>query len=152
MASIENRSRFIVTVQNSEDLTQTFAYNREKQLKFYLAELKAGGYKPKLGRTNDSFAIRVREAGHRPLCLYALSEKEAIDIKQRLELERRNGLQWRSRVFSAILLFFEVILGQLKFVAALMRQLTSSSARLPMSSIVAKPSCRLAIKHELAQN
>lgn len=92
MASIENRSRFIVTVQNREDLTQTFAYNREKQLKLYLAELKAGGYKPKLGRTDDSFAIRVREAGHRPQCLYALSEKEAIDIKQRLELERRNGL------------------------------------------------------------
>ncbi|KAB8060007.1 integrase [Janthinobacterium sp. FT14W] len=92
MASIENRSRFIVTVQTREDLTQTFACNREKQLKLYLAELKAGSYQPKLGRTDDSFAIRVREAVQRPQCLCALSEKEAIDIKQRLELERRNGL------------------------------------------------------------
>jgi hypothetical protein len=30
MASIENRSRFVVTVQNCEDLTRTFSYNREK--------------------------------------------------------------------------------------------------------------------------
>jgi hypothetical protein len=33
MASIENQSRFIVTVKNREDLTHIFAYNREKQLK-----------------------------------------------------------------------------------------------------------------------
>lgn len=92
MASIENRSRFVVTVQNREDLTQTFAYNRDKQLKLYIAKLKADGFKPKLVRTDDSFAIRVRDAGHLNQCLYAHSEQEAIDIKQRLELERRNGL------------------------------------------------------------
>ena len=92
MASIENRSRFVVTVQNCEHLTKTFAYNREPALKAYIAELKAGGYKPKLTRTNDSYAIRVREAGHRPQCLYASSEQEAVNIKQRLELERRSGL------------------------------------------------------------
>ena len=92
MASIENRSRFVVTVQNCEDLAKTFAYNREKELKAYIAELKAAGYKPKLARTNDSFAIRVRDAGHRNQYLYACSEQEAIDTKQRLELERRTGL------------------------------------------------------------
>lgn len=75
MASIENRSRFIVAVQNREVLTQTFAYNREKQLKLYLAELKAGGYKPKLGRTDDSFTIRVREAGHRPNASMRLAKR-----------------------------------------------------------------------------
>ena len=74
MASIENRSRFVVTVQNREDLTQTFAYNRDKQLKLYIATLKADGYKPKLVRTNDSFAIRVRDAGHLNQCLYAHTE------------------------------------------------------------------------------
>ncbi|PHV48369.1 integrase [Janthinobacterium sp. BJB301] len=92
MASIENRSRFVVSVKNREDLTQTFAYNRDKQLKAYIAKLKADGYKPKLVRTNDSFAIRVRDAGHLNQCLYAHTEQEAVDIKQRLELERRNGL------------------------------------------------------------
>ena len=92
MASIENRSRFIVSVQKRDDLTQTFAYTRESQLRAYVAELKAQGFKPKLGRTNDAYAIRIREAGQPNQCLYANSEQEAIDIKQRVELERRNGL------------------------------------------------------------
>jgi len=30
MAFIETRSRFIISVQNREDLSQTFAYNRDK--------------------------------------------------------------------------------------------------------------------------
>jgi integrase len=92
MASIENRSRFVVTVQNREDLTTTFACNREAALKAHIAQLKAAGFKPKLTRTNDYYAIRIREAGKRIQCLYANSEQEAIDIKQRVELERRNGL------------------------------------------------------------
>ena len=92
MASIENRSRFVVTVQNCEDLTRTFSYNREKELAAYVAHLKASGYKPRLARTNDSYAVRVRGAGQRSQCLYASSEAEAVDIKQRVELERRNGL------------------------------------------------------------
>lgn len=92
MASIENRSRFLISVQNRDDLAQAFAYTREKALRAYIAELKAQGFKPKLARANDSYAIRVREVGQRSQCLYASSEQEAIDIKQRLELERRNGL------------------------------------------------------------
>lgn len=92
MASIENRSRFVVTVQNRADLAQTFAFNREKKLKAYLDRLKAAGFKPKVTRTDDIFAVRIREAGQRIQCLYATSEQEAIDIKQRVELERRNGL------------------------------------------------------------
>lgn len=92
MASIENRSRFVVTVQKRDDLTETFAYNREKELKAYLARLKSEGFKPKLCRTNDIYAVRIRELGHVRQTLYAASEQEAIDIKRRVELERRNGL------------------------------------------------------------
>src|SRR5438067_1041578 len=92
MASIENRSRYVVTVQKREDLTETFACNRENDLKAYLARLKSEGFKPKLSRTNDIYAIRIREQGQPRQTLYASSEQEAIDIKQRIELERRNGL------------------------------------------------------------
>jgi len=46
MASIENRSRFKVTVQNRDDLTQTFACTALKAVKAYIAELKAKGFKP----------------------------------------------------------------------------------------------------------
>jgi integrase len=92
MASIENKSRFVVSVQHRDDLTKTFAHSREGELKTYVSQLKAQGYKPKLSRTNDSYIVRVREAGKTKQCLPARSEQEAIDIKQRIELERRNGL------------------------------------------------------------
>lgn len=92
MASIENRSRYVVSVRNRPDLTQTFSYNREPELKAYLDRLRAQGFKPKLHRTNDRYAVRVREAGKRRQCLYAESEREALNIRQRIELERRTGL------------------------------------------------------------
>ena len=92
MASIENRSRYVVTVQNRDELAKTFACNREADLKAYIAHLKAHGYKAKLSRTNDNYVVRVREAGKTKQTLPARSEQEAIDIKQRIELERRNGL------------------------------------------------------------
>jgi hypothetical protein len=69
MASIENKSRFVVTVQHRDDLTKTFAHSRERDLKTYVAQLKAQGYKPKLSRTNDNYIVRVREAGRTKQCL-----------------------------------------------------------------------------------
>jgi integrase len=92
MASIENRSRFVVTVSKREDLTKTFAYTREKQATAYIAELKAMGHKPGLSRTDDSFAIRVRETGHRTQCLYAPTLEKAIATRDEIELQRNRGL------------------------------------------------------------
>ena len=54
MATIENRSVYIVTVLNRVELTKTFAYTRKEGVKAYIAELKAAGYKPKLSRKDDS--------------------------------------------------------------------------------------------------
>lgn len=92
MASIENRSRFVVKVLNVPALTQTFAYNREASLKAYLAELESQGYKPKLSRTDDSFAIRIRDTAHPKQCLYASTEDEAVGIKLKIEGERNRSL------------------------------------------------------------
>ena len=61
MASIENRSRFKVAVQNRDDLTLTFAHSAVAAVKAYIEELKANGFKPKVSRLNDSFAVRVRQ-------------------------------------------------------------------------------------------
>lgn len=92
MASIENRSRFVVQVRNRPDLTKTFAFNREAALKQYLAELDARSYKPKLSRTNDAYIVRVRSAGRPMQTLTANTEDEALKILERIELEQRNGL------------------------------------------------------------
>jgi integrase len=92
MASIENRSRFKVTVQNRDDLTLTFTHSAVKAVKAYVEELKAQGFKPKLSRLNDSFAVRVRQVGYPDQTLFAASEDEAVEIQQRVESERRQGL------------------------------------------------------------
>lgn len=56
MATIENRSRYIVTVRNRDDLTKTFAYTRVAELREYIAGIKDKGLKPQLTRTNDTYA------------------------------------------------------------------------------------------------
>jgi hypothetical protein len=60
--------------------------------KAYLAELKEKGLKPKLARSNDSFAVRSRDAGHKNQCLFNHDEKEAVDFKNKIESEQRCGL------------------------------------------------------------
>lgn len=92
MASIENRSRFKVSVHNRDDLTLTFTHSAVKPLKAYIEELKAKGFKPKLSRLNDSFAVRVRQVGYPNQTLFAASEDEAVKIQQRIESERHQGL------------------------------------------------------------
>lgn len=92
MASIENRSRFKVTVQNRHDLTLTFSHSGVKAVKAYVEELKAKGFKPKASRLNNSFAVRVRQVGYPDQTLFAASEDEAVEIQQRVESERRKGL------------------------------------------------------------
>ena len=92
MASIENRSRFEVAVQNRDDLTLTFTHSAVKAVKAYVEELKAKGFKPKVSRLNDSFAVRVRQVGYPDQTLFAASEDDAVEIQQRIESERRRGL------------------------------------------------------------
>lgn len=92
MASIENRSRFRIAVQNRDDLTRIFPNNQPKAVQAYFDELKAKGFKPKVSSLDDSYAVRIRQVGYPDQTLFATSEQEAIDIKQRVEAERRQGL------------------------------------------------------------
>lgn len=92
MASIENRSKVQVSVKNRDDLTKTFEYSADKAIKTYVEQLKAQGYKPRLASLNNHYAIRARQVGYPDLCLFASSEEEALELKQRIESERRRGI------------------------------------------------------------
>ena len=92
MASIENRSRLKVSVKNRDDLTRTFIYTAKKAVRAYAQELKNRGLKPKLSSLDDSFAVRIRQIGYADQCLFAASSQEAVEIKQRIESERRRGI------------------------------------------------------------
>lgn len=41
---------------------------------------------------NNHYAIRARQVGYPVLCVYASSAEEALEVKQRIESERRRGL------------------------------------------------------------
>ena len=92
MASIENRSHYQVSVWHRDDLTQTFAHSAHKSAEAYCQSLKAQGFKPKLSRLDNHYAIRDRSASRKEQTLYAASKAEAEAIKARLESEQRQGL------------------------------------------------------------
>lgn len=92
MASIENRSRFMVTVTNRDDLTKTFPHNATNAVRAYIEQLRGMGFKPKAARLNDAFLVRVRQVGYPDQTLSASSEQEALDIEERIKSERRRGL------------------------------------------------------------
>ncbi len=92
MASIENRSRIQVTVKKRDDLTKTFAHNADRAIQDYVQELRTQGLKPRLTSLDDYYLIRTRSVAHKNQVLVAYSETEAIETKQRLESEQRQGL------------------------------------------------------------
>lgn len=92
MASIENRSRHVVVIENNVKLRKTFSFNREKELHAYMDELTKSGVNFIHFRMDDKFAVRQRKAGQLSICVYASSEEEAHKLK--LELETQvNGMQ-----------------------------------------------------------
>lgn len=92
MASIENRSRIQVTVKNRDDLTKDFARNADKTVQDYVKELRSMGLKPRLNSLDNYYIVRTRSVAHKNQVLVAYSETEAIETKQRLESEQRQGL------------------------------------------------------------
>jgi hypothetical protein len=57
MASIENRSRYQVSVENRDDLTKTFAHSSKLKAEEYLQTLATQKLKPRLSRWDDNFII-----------------------------------------------------------------------------------------------
>jgi integrase len=92
MATIENRSRFIVTVRHRADLTQQFPHTQAEQARTYLTALRTQGYKPVLTQGEDQLWVRIRQKGHKPFAAPAASYDEAEQIIKRIESDRAVGL------------------------------------------------------------
>lgn len=69
MASIDNRSKFHVTVKNRPDLHLTFPHNRLADLEAHMASLRAQALKPRAHQDEDQFLVRIRQKGYPPLQL-----------------------------------------------------------------------------------
>jgi integrase len=92
MATIQNRSRFRITVKNNAGLTREFSYNRLPAVEAYMADLRQRGCKPRVEQLADCFEVRIRQRGYAPICMTFGSEFEAANFVKRVEEERNRGL------------------------------------------------------------
>ena len=92
MADITNRSRFRVTVRNRDDLTLHFPFNKLQAVKAYRDKLLEQRLKPRIEQLDESWLVRIREKGHKPLFASFVSHEEAKGFVARTTEERRRGL------------------------------------------------------------
>ena len=92
MATIENRSRYTVSVKNRDDLHREFPFTQLAQAKQYAIELGKQNYKPYLTQKENAFLIKITQAGYKPVRYTCQSLQADEDAIARIEAERRTGL------------------------------------------------------------
>lgn len=92
MPSVQNRSRFVVTVKNRNDLTKFFSYNCLADVKSYVATLRTQNLKPRIDRTDDAFEVRIRTKGFPPQNMTFTSEADAKSFINTVTEERKRGV------------------------------------------------------------
>lgn len=92
MADITNRSRYRVSVKNRDDLVALFPFNKLDAVEAYMAELRSQHLKPRVEQLEDSWLVRIREKGHKPLSITFSTRKEAEGYVLRTTEERSRGL------------------------------------------------------------
>jgi integrase len=92
MAHIANRSRFRVTVKNKPDVTRHFSFDKLDAVEAYMKELRARSLKPKVVQLDESWLVRIRDKGHKPLETTFGSEAAAIQFIDKTTEERKRGL------------------------------------------------------------
>ncbi|MEO7127449.1 MAG: site-specific integrase [Rhodoferax sp.] len=92
MATIENRSRFRVTVKNRDDLTKSYSYNKLKDVESYMHQLRAQGLKPRAAQLDEHWLVRIRQTGYKPLESTFSSQAVAETFDNKTTEERSRGL------------------------------------------------------------
>ena len=92
MATIENRSRFRVTVKNRDDLTKNYSYNKLKDVESYMHQLRAQGLKPRAAQLDEHWLVRIRQSGYKPLESTFSSQAVAETFVNKTTEERSRGL------------------------------------------------------------
>ncbi|EEF27621.1 conserved hypothetical protein [Ricinus communis] len=93
MATIENRSRYVVSVKNNDEYYREFPFTNRDAATEYCAWLETEkGYKAKLKQKEDSFFVRIRQTGY-PLFQKTFKSLEEADTAiARIEAERKDGI------------------------------------------------------------
>lgn len=91
MATIENRSRYTVSVKNRNDLYREFPFTQLKQAKQYALDLSKA-FKVDLSQKDNAYLVKILQTGYAPFRHTCHSLQEAEDAIARIEAERRTGL------------------------------------------------------------
>ncbi len=91
MASITNRSNYLVIVEGEPSLTQRFAFSDSTRARSYLRELKNRGKPAVLTQLEDRIQIRIRDQGYPVIIQNVSSYQEAEDEIARIRVERKQG-------------------------------------------------------------
>ncbi|HMO48292.1 MAG TPA: hypothetical protein PKB14_19985 [Rubrivivax sp.] len=92
MAHVANRSRFLVTVRNRPDLTKHFSFNQFEAVEAFMQTLREQSFKPKATQLDESWLVRIRDKGYKPVEGTFESEAAATQFLDKVTEERRRGL------------------------------------------------------------
>jgi len=92
MATIDNRSAFIVTVPHYPKLKRIFPWARSKDAQSYMQNLMDQGFKPDIDQEQDSFQVRVRRVGHKSQIKTFKKLAEAEAFVATINAEQHQGL------------------------------------------------------------
>jgi integrase len=92
MASIINRSNYVVSVRSRDDLTRTFPFDKQQGAKDYYAQLRAQQFRPRVEQLEDTIFVRVRDKGYKAQTATFDSLEKAETFLKQLELDRAKGL------------------------------------------------------------
>jgi hypothetical protein len=91
MASITNRSKYIVEVAGAPELTQTFPHTAAIKAKRYKKDLAANGHSGLIRQLEDNFLLRIRDKGYPEYIYKATSYEDAEQELQRVLGDRARG-------------------------------------------------------------
>jgi enoyl reductase-like protein len=92
MATITNRSAFIVSVPRHSKLERSFTYDAQPDITGYVKQLREQGFKPAIRQLEDQMQVRIRRVGHAEQYISFKSADLADEFVKKVESEQTQGL------------------------------------------------------------
>ena len=92
MATITNRSAFIVSVPRHSDLERSFTYDAQPDITDYVKQLREQGFKPAIRQLEDQMQVRIRRVGHAEQFITFKSAALADGFVKKVESDQVQGL------------------------------------------------------------
>lgn len=92
MATVENRSRYCVTVKNRDDLTRRFPFTQLAKAEAYRDSLREVNCKPRITQEGDQFFVRIRQKGYSTQQMTFDARAKAEEFCKQIDAERSRGL------------------------------------------------------------